>query len=87
MNKINLKQKLTSRKLWIAVVGIIVGIAMAFGIEENEYAELAGAITSIVSIVTYIFGESKVDAARIENETKTDISAEIDRLKRTSETT
>lgn len=87
MDKINLKQKLTSRKLWIAVVGIIVGIAMAFGIEENEYAELAGAITSIVSIVTYIFGESKVDAARIENETKTDISAEIDRLKRTSETT
>ena len=76
MNKNNLKQKLTSRKLWIAVVGLIVGIAMAFGIEENEYAELAGAITSIVSIVTYIFGESKVDAARIENETKTDISAE-----------
>lgn len=63
MNKINWKQKLSSRKLWIAVIGVVVGLAAAFGIEENDYAQIAGIITSAVSVVTYVFGEAKVDAA------------------------
>ena len=59
----NLKQKLTSRKLWMAVVGVAVGLAAAFGIEENDYAQIAGVVTSVVSVVSYIFGEAAVDAA------------------------
>ena len=65
---INWKQKLTSRKLWTAVVGVVVGLAAAFGLDQNEYAQIAGIITSLVSVVAYIFGEAKVDAARIESE-------------------
>lgn len=61
---INLKQKLTSRKLWTAVVGVIVGLAAAFGLDENEYAQIAGIVTSAVSVVGYIFGEAMVDAAK-----------------------
>lgn len=61
---INWKQKLSSRKLWAALVGVIVGLAAAFGIEENEYAQIVGVVGSIVSAVSYIFGESAVDAAR-----------------------
>lgn len=64
MNGVNWKQKLTSRKLWAALVGVIVGLAAAFGIEENEYAQIVGVVGSIVSAVSYIFGESAVDAAR-----------------------
>ena len=56
-------RKLSSRKLWVAIVGIAVGIAAAFGIEGNEYAEIAGIVTAAASVVTYIFGESRVDAA------------------------
>lgn len=59
----NLKQKLTSRKLWMAVVGVAVGLAAAFGIEENDYAQIAGVVTSVVSVVSYIFGEAAIDAA------------------------
>jgi len=59
----NLKQKLTSRKLWAAIIGVIVGLAAAFGIESNEYAQIAGVVTSAVSVVSYIFGEAEVDAA------------------------
>lgn len=59
-----LKQKLTSRKLWAAIVGVIVGLAAAFGIESSEYAQVAGIVTSAVSVAAYIFGESSVDAAR-----------------------
>ncbi len=65
---INWKQKLSSRKLWAALVGVVVGVAMAFGMDESEWTEVAGIITSLVSVVAYIFGEAKVDAARIESE-------------------
>lgn len=64
MKKINWKQKLTSRKMWAALVGIVAGLAAAFGITESEYAQVAGLVTAAVSVVSYIFGESKVDAAR-----------------------
>lgn len=67
---INWKQKLSSRKLWAAVVGVIVGLAAAFGIEENEYAQIVGVVGSVVSVVGYIFGESAVDAAREKNSTE-----------------
>ena len=59
-----LKQKLSSRKLWAAIVGVIVGLAAAFGIESSEYAQVAGIVTSAVSVFAYIFGEAAVDAAR-----------------------
>ena len=64
MNQVNWKQKLTSRKLWAAVVGVVVGLAAAFGIEENEYAQIVGVVGSVVSVVSYIFGEASVDAAK-----------------------
>lgn len=67
-NKINWKQKLTSRKLWFAIVGVVIGAAMAFGIEGSELQEviglIAGAAAAIGSIIGYIDGESTVDAAR-----------------------
>jgi hypothetical protein len=55
--------KLKSRKLWAALVGVIVGLAAAFGIGEGEYTEVAGVVTSCVSVVSYIFAEGAVDAA------------------------
>ena len=59
----NWKKKLSSRKLWAAIVGVVVGLATAFGIDGNEYAEVAGIVTSAVSVVSYILGEAKIDAA------------------------
>ncbi len=57
-------RKLSSRKLWTAICGIILGVAAAFGLEENDYAQIAGIVTSALSVVSYIFGESAIDAAR-----------------------
>ena len=59
------KQKLTSRKLWTAVVGVIIGLAAAFGLPENDMAQIAGIVTSALSVVSYITGEAKVDAAAV----------------------
>lgn len=57
-------EKLNSRKLWVALVGVVVGLATAFGIDGGEYTEIAGIVTSAVSVVAYIFGEAAVDAAK-----------------------
>jgi phage shock protein PspC (stress-responsive transcriptional regulator) len=55
--------KLKSRKFLAALVGVIVGLAAAFGIDSGEYTEIAGVVTSAVSVVAYIFAEGAVDAA------------------------
>lgn len=59
----NIKRKLSSRKLWAAIVGVVVGLAAAFGLDESEWVQIAGVVTSAASVVAYIFGESKIDAA------------------------
>lgn len=61
-----LVRKLASRKLWAALVGVVVGLAAAFGIDSSEYVEIAGVVTSCVSVVSYIFAESSVDRAAAE---------------------
>ena len=59
----NWEKKLSSRKLWAAIVGVVVGLAAAFGLDESEWVQIAGVVTSAASVVAYIFGESKIDAA------------------------
>ena len=66
--KETLIRKLSSRKLWVAMVGVVVGLAATFGITENDYAQVVGVVGSVVSVLGYIFGEAKVDAARESNE-------------------
>ena len=60
------KEKLTSRKLWAAVAGIVTGLAMVFGLDENTITTVAGAVVSAASVITYIITEGKVDAAAVE---------------------
>ena len=43
MNKIDWKRKLSSRKLWAAVAGIVTGLAMVFGLDENTISTVAAA--------------------------------------------
>lgn len=58
----NILRKLTSRKFLLALVGVVVGVAMAFGVESGE---IVGAVTTIGSIIAYITGEAFVDAAAV----------------------
>lgn len=63
----NVLRKLSSRKLWMALAGIATGVAMALGAEASEVGEIAGAVTAIVSVVTYIVVEGKIDAEGVKN--------------------
>ncbi|MCD7761119.1 MAG: hypothetical protein LUH16_05010 [Clostridiales bacterium] len=58
-------EKLSSRKLWAAIIGVVVGVALAFGVDGDSITSVAGAVTSLVSVVTYILAEAKVDAAAV----------------------
>lgn len=55
-------RKLSSRKLWAAVAGVVTGLAMVFGLDESVISTVAGAVTALASVVTYIVTEGKVDA-------------------------
>lgn len=67
MNKIDWKRKLSSRKLWAAVAGIVTGLSMVFGLDENTISTVAGAVVSAASVVAYIMAEGKVDAESVKN--------------------
>lgn len=65
MNKIDWKRKLTSRKLWAAIAGIVTGLAMVFGLDEGTMTNVAGAVVSLSSVIAYIVTEGKVDAESV----------------------
>ena len=69
MNQIDWKRKLSSRKLWAAIAGIVTGLAMVFGLDESTISSVAGAVVSVASVVSYIITEGKVDAAEVKKVT------------------
>ena len=65
MNQIDWKRKLSSRKLWAAIAGIVTGLSMVFGLDESTISSVAGAVVSMASVVSYIITEGKVDAESV----------------------
>ena len=63
-NKINWKQKLSSRKFWAAVAGFVTAIMVAFRVEDGTAEQITAIITAGGVLVAYILGESAVDANR-----------------------
>jgi hypothetical protein len=66
-------QKLSSRKLWLAIAGVASGIAIALGAGSSDIgtvttavSTIIGGVTALASIVTYIRTEGKVDAASVQ---------------------
>lgn len=58
-------RKLSSRKLWAAVVGIVTGLGLVFGLDEGIISTVSGAVVAVASVITYIITEGKVDAAAV----------------------
>lgn len=61
----NFLKKLTSRKFLAALAGVATGLAMVFGVDETTISTVAGAVTTVASIVSYIMSEGMVDAAAV----------------------
>ena len=60
-----LLSKLKSRKFWAAILGVVTGIAMIFGLDENVINIFSGAAVALGSIIVYIRTEGKNDYAGI----------------------
>ena len=61
----NFLKKLTSRKFLAALAGVATGLAMVFGVDETTISTVAGAVTTVASVVSYIMSEGMVDAAAV----------------------
>ena len=60
------KRKLTSRKFWLAVVGLVSGLLMAFKVDAETIETVSGVVMAMASVIAYIIGEGLADASREE---------------------
>lgn len=60
-------EKLKSTKLWCALAGLVLGAALALGADGESLGQVLGAVTAVISSVTYIITEGRVDAAGAKN--------------------
>lgn len=63
MTKADIIRKLTSRKFWIAVVGFIAPLLLAFGVSESDTAQVTAIITAGADVIIYLLAEGMTDAA------------------------
>lgn len=61
---IDWKKKLTSRKFWMALVAFITPLLLAFGVAENDVAQVVAIIMAGADVVAYIIAEGLVDAGQ-----------------------
>lgn len=74
--KINWKQKLSSRKLWCALISAVLGVVIAIFGEELPADTVDLIEKGIYAMIAYIFGESVVDAVRVNGDAKVKVAEE-----------
>lgn len=62
MTKENIIRKLTSRKLWLAIVAFVTPLLLAFGMAEDTVTQVVAIIMAGADVVAYILAEGLVDA-------------------------
>ena len=65
----DLKRKLSSRKLWVAVIAFVTSLLMAIGAEPDTVEKVAGIIMSGGALIAYILAEGYIDGKREEGDT------------------
>ena len=55
------KSKLTSRKFWAAILGVVLSVMTMYGSSDDDKTKVTGLITATSTLVIYILAESSVD--------------------------
>lgn len=55
------------KKIMTAIIGILSGLAIIFGVDQDDVSTVSGALVSIVSVAGYLIAEGKIDIERIKN--------------------
>lgn len=66
--EINWKQKLTSRKFWVAVIGFVTAVLVAFNVDDFSIEKSIAVVAGAALLIAYIVGEGIIDAARVDGE-------------------
>ena len=66
MTKQDLIRKLTSRKFWMALIGFITPLLLAFGVTEATTTQITAIIIAGADVLAYIWAEGMTDAAHAE---------------------
>lgn len=59
----DIKRKLTSRKFWVALVGFITALLVAFNVDNGSIEQVASIVMSFGTLIAYIFAEGFADGA------------------------
>ena len=59
--KIDWRRKLSSRKLWCAILGVVLSVMTMYGSSDDDKTKVTGLITATSTLVIYILAESSVD--------------------------
>ena len=70
MKNINWKQKLSSRKFWVALVGFITSILVAFNVPTLTVEQVTAIVMGSGTLIAYILSEGFIDAKRVEEVNK-----------------
>lgn len=65
-----LLKKFTGRKFIAMILGVLVGVALAFGTEGEDISTVAGAVTSLGALLYYMFTEGKIDREALATDKK-----------------
>lgn len=67
MNWNDLKRKLSSRKFWAAVAGLVSAVLVVMNYSENEITQAVSVVSAAGVLIAYICGEAAVDCHRDED--------------------
>ena len=68
MNKINWKQKLSSRKFWAAIAGIVTAILVILNTDELTIERTTALISAEGTLIAYILTEGSIDESALKEE-------------------
>ena len=66
--KIDWKQKLSSRKFWMALSALICAVCVLFGVDEMTIEKLIATISAMSVLAAYILTEGYIDVKRAESD-------------------
>lgn len=68
----NWKKKLSSRKFWAAISGVVISVMVAFNADAGSQEKVTGVITATGTLAIYMLAESGADKAAVKKDDKTD---------------
>jgi hypothetical protein len=77
MTKTDLIKKLTSRKFFAMIIGLVSMLLVLFNVDANTVTQITAIIGSIASIIAYIFAEAYVDGQSAGNTTSNSVGTLI----------